>query len=93
MTHPFHPLRGRTFELVDRRRTWGEDRVYYRDGDDRLRRLPAAWTSVATADPFCVVAAGRALFRADDLVRLAAMIRSLTADEGTDGEATRVSIK
>ena len=29
VTHPFHPLRGRTFPLVDCRQTWGEDRVYF----------------------------------------------------------------
>ncbi|MCB1873320.1 MAG: hypothetical protein KDI49_15190 [Gammaproteobacteria bacterium] len=29
VTHPFHPLLGREFTLVDRRTTWGEDRVYF----------------------------------------------------------------
>ncbi|MCU0809079.1 MAG: Y4bD/Y4pK family protein [Candidatus Contendobacter sp.] len=29
VTHPFHPLAGQRFELVDRYRIWGEDRVYY----------------------------------------------------------------
>jgi hypothetical protein len=31
ITHPFHPLHGRQYELIDMRCTWGEDRVYYYD--------------------------------------------------------------
>jgi Family of unknown function (DUF5372) len=34
VTHPFHPLRGRTFQLVDCRQTWGEERVYFYDDWD-----------------------------------------------------------
>jgi hypothetical protein len=42
ITHEFHPLLGKVYELVDRRRTWGEDRVYYHDDAGKLcgmRRL------------------------------------------------------
>lgn len=73
VTHPFHPLRGREFELVDRRTTWGEDRVYYKDGE-ALRRLPASWTSAAAADPFVTLSAGRSLFRVEDLLSLSTLI-------------------
>ncbi|MHB1905125.1 MAG: DUF5372 family protein, partial [Ferrimicrobium sp.] len=27
MTHPFHPLAGQEFDLISRKRNWGEDRV------------------------------------------------------------------
>jgi len=74
VTHPFHPLCGREFTLVDRRTTWGEDRVYYYDEAGRLRRLPAAWTSVVTPTPFEVLSAGRSHFRIDDLLQLVALI-------------------
>ena len=40
VTHPFHPLHGRTFPLVDCRQTWGEDRVYFHDDSGQLARLP-----------------------------------------------------
>ena len=73
MTHPFHPLRGRRFELVDRRRTWGEDRVYYQDGG-KLRRMPASWTSAAAPSPFIAISAGRSLFQVADLLELASLI-------------------
>jgi len=46
VTHPFHPLRGRTFQLVDCRQTWGEDRVYFYDDVGQLARLPLQWTDV-----------------------------------------------
>src|SRR5580658_5689687 len=41
VTHPFHPLVGRSFELLTYRKTWGEDRVFFQE-DGRLRALPAA---------------------------------------------------
>jgi hypothetical protein len=59
---------------VDRRTTWGEDRVYYHDETGRLRRLPAAWTSVAALSPFEVLSAGRSHFRIEDLLQLVALI-------------------
>ena len=71
MTHPFHPLFGRQFEFVARCRNWGEDRVYYHDEQDELSSLPTAWTDVADADPFVVIAAGRCPFRVADLLDLA----------------------
>ncbi|HVZ35834.1 MAG TPA: DUF5372 family protein [Polyangiaceae bacterium] len=80
MTHPFHPLRGREFELVDRRRTWGEDRVYYQDGDD-LKRMPTSWTSAADVDPFVKLSAGRSLFRVEDLIALVELIAREQAEQ------------
>jgi len=79
VTHPFHPLVGRRFEFVARRRNWGEDRVYYHDERGELVSLPTGWTDVADADPFVMMAAGRSPFRiADllDLVDLADQLRS-----------------
>jgi len=71
VTHPFHPLFGRQFEFVARRRNWGEDRVYYHDERGELGSLPTGWTDVADADPFVVMAAGRSPFRVADLLELA----------------------
>ncbi len=57
MTHPFHPLSGRDFELVAHRQNWGEDRVHLHDENGQLFSLPAGWIDVAAADLFVVVAA------------------------------------
>ncbi len=70
VTHPFHPLFGQSLELAAQAREWGEERVYYRDPTGRMRFLPARWTSVAAPDPFVLMAAGRAYFRLEDLIRL-----------------------
>ena len=83
MTHPFHPLRGQAFELVDRRRTWGEDRVYFLDERGELRRLPASWTSAAAADPFVVLSGCRSHFRVEDLLALATLIARQSAEQPT----------
>jgi len=71
VTHPFHPWSGRELELVKRRSSWGADRVHVCAPGGELASLPAEWTDVVPADPFVVVAAGRAPFRTGDLLELA----------------------
>ena len=79
MTHPYHPLCGQTFELAAQNKEFGEDRVFYRDADGRMRYLPARWTSLAAPDPFVIAAAGRAHCRLEDLIRVAELIKDLRA--------------
>jgi Family of unknown function (DUF5372) len=62
--------------LVAYKNAWGEDRVYFYD-EQRLVALPAAWTDVIAADPFVLVASGRSLFQAADLLELAGLIGDL----------------
>lgn len=78
MTHPFHPLTGREFDLVGYAHTWGEHRVFFREPDEeRVRSMPAGWTDVEGPDPFLVLAAGRTAFRVEDLVALARLLREI----------------
>ena len=77
MTHPFHPWRGREFELVDCRRCWDEWRVLYYTADMDLAYFPASWTDVGEADPFVEVSQGRAMGRAQDLLRLVQLVEDL----------------
>lgn len=77
MTHPFHPLFGRQFEFVARRRNWGEDRVYYHGVEGELGSLPTGWTDVAEVDLFVEMAAGRSPFRVVDLLELADLVDHL----------------
>ncbi len=74
MTHPFHPLCGREYDLIDYRHCWAEDRVFYIDEKDEVRSLPARWTSAVAEDPAVVVSAGRSHFRVADLVELAKIV-------------------
>jgi len=77
VTHPFHPLVGREFDLLTYRHNWGEDRVYFHDEAGELRSLPAGWTSAVAQEPFVAVAAGRSLFRVADLCALAELLKGI----------------
>jgi hypothetical protein len=81
--HPFHPLRGQTFELLALRNNWGGDRVSYLGSQGRLRTLPVEWTDVHSPDPVITVGAGRAFFRADFLRQLRGLVdEQMTRKEG-----------
>ena len=59
--------------------------MYFHATDGDLTSVPASWTSLASTDPFTVVAAGRSLFRVDDLLELAALVAALEhRDAGVD---------
>ena len=75
VTHPFHPLFGREFDLINYTHCWGKDRVFYVDEADQVRSLLAHWTSAQADDPFVVVSARRSYFRVVDLLELAVLIR------------------
>lgn len=75
MTHPFHPLFGREFDLLTYRHNWGEDRVIFHDESGELTSMPAAWTNAVADDPFVVVSAGRSYFRVTDLCALVELLR------------------
>lgn len=70
ITHPFHPLRGTEYELVTRKLTWGEDRVFYYDPSGNLKSLMTNVTDVVSLDAFNCFSAGRSAFRVDDLLEL-----------------------
>ena len=75
--HPFHPLANREFELIIYRHNWGEDRVYFHNLDGKLTAIPASWTDLIAEDPFVGIAAGRSLFRLDDLLKLSEFIAAV----------------
>src|SRR5260370_12886276 len=77
VTHPFHPLYGQQFEILNYRHSWGEYRVSFYQTPDHVRILPAAWTSLAPLDPSVVLAAGRAAFRVPDLLELSHLIQRI----------------
>ena len=70
ITHPFHPLHGAEYELVTRKLTWGEDRVFYYDSGGQLKSLLTNVTDVVSKDAFDRISAGRSAFRVDDLLEL-----------------------
>ena len=64
------------------RQAWGEDRVFFFDGEGVQRSLPIGWTNASDVDPFVVVAGGRCPFRVTDLLELAVLLDELGARNG-----------
>jgi hypothetical protein len=79
VTHQFHPLSGKQFELVDYREcVWNEQRVYYINDEGLLSSIPATWTDVVDTEPFVAISAGRSYFRTQDLLEMVSLIRRLS---------------
>ena len=72
-------MQGQFFELVAYKNAWGENRVYFYNPEQVLIALAADWTDVVPVHPFVAVAAGRSLFRAEDLLNLAGLLRELSS--------------
>jgi len=70
--------------MLSYRHNWGEYRVTFYQTPDRVRALPASWTSLAPPDPSIQLAAGRAAFRVADLLGLARLIGRI--EEGHEEE-------
>lgn len=83
VTHPFHPLKGQTFEVLAVRNNWGGDRVSYLDKTGRLRTLPVEWTDIHSPDLAMTIGQERACFRADLLRQLRSLIDEAGRTEGT----------
>ena len=68
------------------RYNWGEDRVYFQNGEGELESLAAAWTDVLPCDPFVTVSAGRSVFCVRELLELSEQLERLQEEheEGTD---------
>ena len=78
ITHPFHPLSGREYRLVDYRRDWGREEALFYDEDDELIAVPVDWTDLTEgADPFQSLSEGRAFAQPVDLLALSALIEEV----------------
>ena len=84
VTHRFHPLLGRSFESVQRGRSWQSDRVYF--FDDAGEPADGMDRRGGRGDPFVVVSAGRSAFRTADLLELAGLIAGLLGNANSGSE-------
>jgi hypothetical protein len=85
ITHPFHPLHGTRYQLLERRFTWSCDRVFYFDHTGTQRSFATNLTNVLPPDAFVAASAGRSAFRVEDLLALREELdRHLSTAEGTD---------
>ena len=77
VTHPFHPLAGRSLEWIDEHGHGGERWLEVCDEEGRMYSVLARWTSAVEDDPQIRMGAGRMHLRADDLLRLADLVARL----------------
>lgn len=84
ITHVFHPLNGRQFDLIEHRVIFAESVVYFHDDTGELREIPAAWTDFVALDPFVEVAAGRSPLHAERLLELADLVSMTSALDAGD---------
>ena len=75
VTHPFSPLKGKRFEVIEHMITWGEDRVLCIDENGETRLLMTSWTDYLPVEPFIAVSNGTVDFRYDDLKLLSQMLK------------------
>jgi len=75
--HPFHPMRGREFEVVDYYRSGSEKRAFFHDESGDLKSIPIAWTDISPPDPFLLFSKGRSLFRVAELISLCVLLEDL----------------
>jgi len=77
ITHPFHPLSGREFEVLACKEYGGEQRVCFLDKKGRQFEIPPSWTHLAAEDPVTIMASGKSWFRAADLLELVRLIEGM----------------
>ena len=79
VTHPFHPISGRTLDVVEHLRVFGEERVFYLAPEGYRASIPAAWTSIALEAPGTDLGLGiqSSRFRVRDLLELTALVKEI----------------
>ena len=77
ITHPFHPLKGKQFDLFEHRCIYAESYVYFQDDCGQLREIPSVWTDFVKGDVFVEVAAGRSPLHAAYVMELADLVERL----------------
>lgn len=80
VTHPFHPLCGKKYELIQIRYHWGERRVDYYNEAHEVKSFPVGWTDAEPAEPFVSTSAGRALLHIDSLLKLADIVNEYVGE-------------
>lgn len=84
ITHPFHPLNGKQFDLIEHRCIFAESYVYFHDDCGHLREIPAVWTDFVKGDAFVEMAAGRSPLHARRLLELADLVEHMVKETSHD---------
>ena len=77
VTHPFHPLYGQEFEIIENKRIQARDRVFFRQKDGSKGSLPLVWCDLRPPDPYLDIEGKHSPFRVEDLLKLSDMIEEV----------------
>jgi hypothetical protein len=77
ITHPFHPKKGKVFYLIDRKKVWGDDRIFYVNENGQLCLIPANFTDAFEKDPFIELSNEKCVTTFDSLMSLMHIVSGL----------------
>src|SRR5262249_9739820 len=77
ISHPFHPLRGRRFEVLKKRRIAGVDTLILRELERGTLSIPREWTDWADPTPYDSLTLPPHRLAADSLFELVALLDAL----------------
>ena len=83
ISHPFHPLRGRRFEVLKKRRVAGIDTLILRELERGTLSIPREWTDWADPSPYDSLTLPPHHLAADGLFELAALVDALSASRSS----------
>jgi hypothetical protein len=93
IVHPFHPLRGRRFEVLKKRRRAGVDTLILRELERGTLSIPREWTDWADPTPYDALTRPPHRLAADSLFELVALLEALAASRpSSPGKDTKKSI-
>jgi hypothetical protein len=83
ISHPFHPLRGRRFEVLKKRRVAGIDTLILRELERGTLSVPREWTDWADPSAYDSLTLPPYRLAADCLFELAALVEALSASRSS----------
>ena len=83
ISHPFHPLRGRRFEVLKKRRVAGVDTLILREMERGTLSVPREWTDWADPSPYDSLTLPPHRLAADSLFELVALLDALRASSSS----------
>jgi len=76
ITHPFHPLRGQSLQVLKSKKSCGADILSLRDSNGMLHAIPREWTNLATPSSFSV--SPPIILHFDSLLALSELIKEVS---------------
>ena len=93
ISHPFHPLRGRRFEVLKKRRRAGVETLILRELERGTLSIAREWTDWADPTPYDALTLPPYRLAADSLFELVALLEALTASRpSSPGKDTKKRI-